>query len=214
MPFGRRRKQGTKDKVRGDELAQSHEARNRELELQLDELEERIEELERRLAGAAELQARSLTLRDERGDVRARLTAGDQEGPELGLFDGEGRVRLRLRVVGDMPVFELRDAREHSKTWFGVGADGNPTIQLRDGTGRDRLAIGVSRRKGAKISVVDSEGTATAVMAEGVLMAEEGIVRKLYLKAEAEQQRAARPHLTVLQGGLSELEDEQREREE
>jgi hypothetical protein len=209
MPFGRRKNRGKSG--REAEREEIYEARNRELLTQLDELEERIQGLERQLAGGAELQARALALRDEQGNLRARLSAGQRQGPELSLYDGEGRARLRLRVVGDMPVFELQDAREHCKTWFGVGADGNPTIQLRDGTGRDRLAIGVSRRKGAKISLVDSAGASSAVLAEGVLLAEEGIVRKLYLKAEAEQEKAARPHLTVLQGGLSELEDEQRE---
>lgn len=201
MAFGRKRKDPPAD-----------DTDRRELERQLDELEERIQELERQAVTPGELRAREVTLVDGQGQPQVVLTAGGPEGPELRMLDRKGRVRLRLRVVGDMPIFELQDAREHSKTWFGVGADGNPAIQLRDGTGRDRLTILVSRRKGAKVSLIDPGGKASAVMAEGVLLADEGIVRKLYLKAEAEQERANRPHLTVLRGGLSELDDEERER--
>ncbi|MDY0002970.1 MAG: hypothetical protein RBU30_16845 [Polyangia bacterium] len=202
MAFGRKRKDAT----------DGSDCTRMELERQLDELEERIQELEKQAKEPKDLMARELALVDGRGQPLMVLSAGNQEGPELRMMDRKGRVRLRLRVVSDMPIFELQDSRENSKTWFGVGADGNPAIQLRDRTGRDRLAIQVSRRKGAKISVVDPGGKASAVMAEGVLLADEGIVRKLYLKAEAEEERANRPHLTVLQGGLSELDDEERER--
>jgi len=200
MAFGRKNKQND-----------HAEQQVRELELQLDELEDRIRELEQQLAGQGELRAREITLVDGQGEPRIQLAAGEREGPQVRMLDSQGRVRLRLRVVGDMPVFELEDARGNPKTWFGVGADGNPTIQLRDGTGRDRLAVLVSRRQGAKITLVDSGGKASSVMAEGVFMADEGIVKKLFLKAEAEQERAARPFLSVIQGGLGELEEEEQE---
>ena len=203
MAFGSRRK---------DPPGPPGEHTRVELERQLDELEERIQELERQAVTPGALRAREITLVDPSGQPQMILSTGSSEGPELRMLDRKGKVRLRLRVVGDMPIFELQDAREHSKTWFGVGADGNPAIQLRDGTGRDRLAILVSRKKGAKLSLIDPGGKASSVLAEGVLLAEEGIVRKLYLKAEAEEERANRPHLTVIQGGLSELDDEDREK--
>jgi hypothetical protein len=172
------------------------------------ELEERIAELEQKLAGQGALQAQRLVIRDESGNERILLDGGGRAGAEIRVLDRQDRVRIRFKIIGEMPVFEMHDSRENSKTWFGVGADGNPTIQLRDNTGRDRLAILVSRRKGAKVSLVDSGGKASTVLAEGVVLADEGIVKKLYLKAEAEAEKAARPHLTVIQGGLSEQDDD------
>lgn len=202
MAFGRGRKRGQQE-----EQDRQHDA----LRARLKTLEDRIGELEQQLGGQGALRAEELVIQDASGAPRISLSAGGAEGPEVALRDSAGRVRLRLRVVSDMPVFELQDVRGSSKTWFGVGADGNPTIQLRDGTGRDRLAILVSRRQGAKISLVDAGGLASSVLAEGVVLADEGIMKKLYLKAEAEQQKASRPQLTVIQGGLSEMDDEQRE---
>lgn len=204
MPFGRKRKEPP---------GPTSQSLRQELERQMDELQERIVDLEKQASTPGKLLATEITLVDHRGKPQVILTAGGREGPEIRMLDRDEKVRLRLRVVGDMPIFELQDSRETSKTWFGVGSDGNPTIQLRDGTGRDRMSILVTRRKGAKISLVDPAGKASAVLAEGVILAEEGIVRKLYLKAEAESERANRPHLTVLQGGLSELDDAEKKDE-
>jgi hypothetical protein len=111
-----------------------------------------------------EIEAKSLTLKDEAGRPRAalkmesdapflamwdeagneRVRLGGRNSSSLSLKDAGGRERLVLNVPHDgAPSVMLNDMGERYRLFLGVDAQGDPEVSLWDGEAKVRIALGV-----------------------------------------------------------------------
>ncbi len=112
----------------------------------------------------ADLEVRSLVLKDDAGRMRAslRMEEGapflvlwDEEGKEraslgglkssgLSLSDAEGRKRISIAVLHDgSPGLALYDTKRLFRLALNVSDNGSPTVTLRDASGKERASLSV-----------------------------------------------------------------------
>ena len=112
----------------------------------------------------AQVAARSFTVLDENGVMRAEL--GSNNGnPRLALFDREGRNRLSVGVeASGAPIFTIADEQEQPRAALLLDAAGKAGLSLLDQQNRTRAALIVEEDGRTSLSILDDAGKPRALL--------------------------------------------------
>ncbi len=132
-------------------------------------------------AGAAPtpgaLEVRSLLLRDDAGNARAKLAMGEG-GPRLSFADATGHARFVLgEDRGDNPFLALADGKGVVRVWMTIEPFG-PSLNMKDASGLVRASLTVAAateasNEGPRWALLDVKGNSRVVL--GANDAESGI---------------------------------------
>jgi len=119
------------------------------------------------------VEANEFILKDASGKMRARLGM-EADGPLFSLFAQDGHARAKLFVAGDTTMLSLADGNEHPRALLGVLSEG-PLLNLADGTGKPQATLSALREEPA-LDIYDGNGK------ERVGMGIEGNVPKVVVQ--------------------------------
>jgi len=123
-----------------------------------------------------DLEVRSLTVKDEKGEVRVKLGTATDGSAHIGLHDQAGRVRLSLRTAANgCPHLRLADEAGKQRVVLRVFLDGSVFLALRDGLllrtaakgppsilfmdgGRVRASLGIADDGSPALELKDAKG--------------------------------------------------------
>jgi len=123
------------------------------------------------MAGAASrlaqtMEAEEFVLRDKEGAARAALAVRPDGTAGLGLFDGEGRVRLSFDMSKEhSPGVNLYDASGKLRSALAIRPDGTPGLGLFDKDGKARLSLDIAGDGSPGVNLYDRSGALRAAVA-------------------------------------------------
>ena len=90
-----------------------------------------------------DLRAKSLTVVDEKGTVRAALgtDAEAKDRTYLRLADKDGTVRIRLAIIGGSAALSFSDEKGQERARLGTVRDGSPRLTFKDKNGKFRIKL-------------------------------------------------------------------------
>ena len=88
--------------------------------------------------------ASRLTLNDQNGIERVRMTVLDNGAPGIALADARGRPRVVLSLQQDLTAtIVFADEQENMRAVLGLAPDGSTTLGFTDSYGDPRVSVGV-----------------------------------------------------------------------